>query len=338
MEEIMKEVREALKMKTVSDEKNDEFMRLCYDHRLNFFKFTYKASEKNLNFCLSGELKEHELNIANCVNHAFQRISTRLKSDIVFFFNANDGTIFPDPIQKLIDHHILLINSCALLLDNNPRILVVDPYMLSDNKIIYNECVYLKGLQTPFNKRINKADFCGSQTGGDYNMNSVHELKIPRLKAIHLKLHYPDLLDIKFNNYSCQSDNSPEYLEYMNKTFGPACPFESIIMSLKNKYLLSFDGNFVAFSRPELIMASGSVPLIQTRYRKYWSRFLVDGENYIHIKDDLSNLISTIEYLNANPDIAERIATNARETYEKYIAFEFADELFIHVLNAMSEI
>lgn len=279
----------------------------------------------------------HESCCAQILLHRISMLIQHLdKSKIIsFFLSLADGIHFPDEINKMIDNQeVIMLYCCDYLTSNRPLILVPDPYMLCDSKRLY--CHQSSQFNLPFHERKNLAVFRGAQTGGGFCMQSVKEMKIPRLIGMHKMLERPDLLDIRMNSYTCQSDDA-EYAEYMTKTFGPPGTFQHVTETATNKYFLSFDGNYVAFSRPEIAMASGSVPLIQTRYKKYWSRFLVDGVNYMHIKDDLSNLIEVVEFLNCNPEKAEEIAKNARETYIKYIRPEFADALLVNVLNLIGQ-
>jgi hypothetical protein len=263
----------------------------------------------------------------------------KLLGNIKFFLSLNDGIDFPSDIKDFINRHILLLLFCDFIDSPLNEILIPDPYMSVESNRKILESVY--NLQIPFFDRKPIAKFRGSQTGMplQYNMDEVKLLRIARLKAVHLSLDFPDLLDVRFiNSYDIQNNGGKEYTDYMNLTFGPPSEPESFEKFNNYRYLISFDGNFVAFSRPELIMSSGSVPLIQTRYKKYWSDFLEDGKNYIKIDDALSNLTETIKWLNSNPGEAERIALNARKISQDYINPQFMDDYFCNVLNEIQDL
>jgi hypothetical protein len=169
-------------------------------------------------------------------------------------------------------------------------------------------------------------------------MKEVSLNKIPRLKAAHLSLKYPDLLDVRFiYSYNTQSNGGQIYIDYMMKTFGPPAEAEHMKNFNKFRYLLCFDGNNAPpYERPETIMISGSVPLYQTNYEKYWSFLLSDGINYIKINDDLSNLITVIKDLNANPERALKIAEEARKLAKEVLMPDFFESYLIEVINKVS--
>ena len=211
--------------------------------------------------------------------------------------------------------------------------------MIPDYYLNVDKCNKVYQNIIPFLEKTPIAIFRGSQTGGIYNMNEVLLRKIPRLNGVHLSLMYPYLLDIKIiNTYTCQCNGDAKYIDYMNRTFGKPANSIPIEQFNKYRYLICFDGNSgPPYERPEAIMMSGSVPLIQTKYHKYWGFLLEDNIHYIKIKDDLTNLVDTVVYLNSNSGIAENIAKNAKELAEAVILPEAQEQYFIEVMNRISE-
>jgi hypothetical protein len=229
-----------------------------------------------------------------------------------------------------------MLSAYSTLERNEIEFLIPDLYILSNNHRIGFIRSYRNNI--PFFKRLPIAKFRGSQTGGLYNMNAVLKNDLPRLKGAHMSLDYSSLLDIRFiNSYDIQNTDGEKYIDYMNNKFGSPSALEPMENFNRNRYLLCFDGNeSPPFARPEIIMISGSVPLFQTNYIKYWSIFLEDYVNYIKINDDLSNLIDVINYLNNNKEIALKIANNARQLALDVITPSFQDEYLIHILNSIS--
>jgi hypothetical protein len=249
----------------------------------------------------------------------------------------NDGVQFPQKIADFIKKHIIFVG-CYSPIGDDFVILIPDMYMLMP--VHEKEYYEVSKNIIPFNSKIPVAKFRGSQTGPGvfYNMTVVQNMTRPRLKAAHISLEYPNLLDVRFiDSYNVQNIGGEEYVNYMNSKFGPVAPREKMKDFNKNMYLLCFDGNHAPpFARPEMIMASGSVPIFQTNYNKYWSFLLEDKKNYIKIKDDLSDLVDTVNYLNNNKPVAETIANNAKELATNIINYDFIHEYFVEVLNLIS--
>ncbi len=94
---------------------------------------------------------------------------------------------------------------------------------------------------------------------------------------------------------------------------------------IRHKYLIYVEGHCAA-CRLGIMLSSGCVILkvrSSTVASELWfTNKLQPLVHYIEIREDLSDLIETIEYLETNPDVAQDIAQNARKFWEDNLSHE----------------
>jgi len=317
--------------KQVSKEHDQLFIRIMAKWPDFVFGYFEIRPDKEISTTRYGKAitDEYERILVNQI----KKLKVSLTNPLRFFVLYTDGIEYPQEVMDLIEKHIVLLG-CYSLPGRLYNELMIPDFNLLGSRDVYQKVVKLA---TPFSERIPVAKFRGAQTGGMYNMETVRSLKLPRLRAMHIAKDHPDLLDIRFTlTYDIQNNGGEEYLRYMKETFGSNAKYERMDTLTSHRYLLSFDGNGATYARQEMIMASGSVPLFQTRFVKYWSHFLEDGVNYVRIHDDLSNLVRVVQNLNENPKLAEAIASNARALANEVLSPEFQDEYFSYILETIS--
>ena len=85
------------------------------------------------------------------------------------------------------------------------------------------------------------------------------------------------------------------------------------------KYIVHVDGHVSAF-RLSLELSMGCVILLVDSPWKIWYRDLLkEGEHYVSVKSDLSDLIEKIKWCRANDAECEKIANNARDFFNTYL-------------------
>jgi len=324
---LISKINNQLNKKDISLNNNQIFIKLLNNCSNIFFSIAFVEIDENLNIKIT--LIGCNSNQANIFIKTLEKkilkilLDFYLTNSFQFFVTLNDGINFDLEIKNYIKKHIILLGAYSLIGEEDLIIIIPDFCLLEeDNFQILNK---VKKNQILFDKKQSIAKFRGSQTGGEYNLNEIIKKTIPRLKGCFLSLENPLLLDIRFiNSYDIQNTGGLDYINFMNKTFGAVKHFESLDSFNYFKYLICFDGNSAPpFLRPESIMSSGSVPIFQTNYNKYWSEFLKENVNYIKIKDDLSDLLDKIIFLNKNPLMAENIAKNALYLSKNLINEEF---------------
>ena len=327
---LLQKVVYNISKKQFSLEHNQHFITLI-QNTLFCFANIIMDDHKNVSCHLYGRVSNQAKDFGNIMVSKINSLKSHLSGKLNFFMQFEDGMDYPSDIIEYIKKHIIFVNSCSKLGREDIEILIPDYYLLQQKTRDTIRSTLNNNI--PFHKRIPIAKFRGSQTGGLYNMEQVRKMNLPRLKASHLSKQFPQYLDSKLFSYNCQNTGGQEYINYMNSTFGPPATKEPMENFNKYRYLLSMDGNTATYSRPEIIMFSGSVLFLQTEYIKYWSCFLQDGYNCILIKEDLSNLIPKIKEMNENYEQSLQIANNAKELAQQVIHPYFQDYYFIKVLN-----
>lgn len=81
----------------------------------------------------------------------------------------------------------------------------------------------------------------------------------------------------------------------------------------KYKYLIDLQGNGFS-ARLKYLLFTGRPLLIQNRkWKTYYHKMLIPFEHFIPVNEDLSDLKEKINFLELNPDVANKIALNAQK-------------------------
>merc|ERR1712129_89761 len=117
--------------------------------------------------------------------------------------------------------------------------------------------------------------------------------------------------------------------------------FEPIVeFGAKHKYLLNVDG-VVSSWRLSSLLQTGSVLLLQESPTWEASFLLLSPwVHFVPIASDLSNLIEMVEYLEANPRVAEEMARAAADAFAQHLRSQdtycFAMRSLLHVAGPMA--
>lgn len=169
-----------------------------------------------------------------------------------------------------------------------------------------------------------KAVFRGRTTG--VNFRKVREENIPLTQNVRFKLHDMSMKQKEGQLYCSvpldfgltdiwQCDEGNEYIEEITKKF-PLVPSLEYEIQFKSKYLIVVDGNGWP-DRLATFLLSGSLVFLATVHEEWVINQIVDGEHYIKVKPDLSDLVDKLEWAAANDEEAKRIAMNGRQFSKK---------------------
>ncbi len=99
--------------------------------------------------------------------------------------------------------------------------------------------------------------------------------------------------------------------------------FVPMAQQLRNKYLIYVEGHCAA-CRLGMMLASGSVVLkVDSSVPApdlWYTHLLQDGEHFVSVREDLSNLVEVVEELEADPRRAQRIADAARAFWNEHLS------------------
>lgn len=185
--------------------------------------------------------------------------------------------------------------------------------------------------------KIGKALFRGTAAGINFKEAMKKDLDLlsnPRFLLYEMALQQQEgtlncsvQLDFAITKY-WQFNGDLEYLGRIKAAY-PEVPSSGLIEQYKSKYVVVVDGN----SWPEKVAAfmfSGSLVFLATIHEDWVIRQLVEGENYIKIKPDLSDLIEKLEWARENDEEARRIAANGR-----LLATKKFDTNHLQIYNAL---
>ena len=217
-------------------------------------------------------------------------------------------------------------------------ILIPDLYMLDSPKWdkLYKN-ILKKSDDIEWQEKREKIFWRGANTGSAYSVDNWY--KLPRLTLTLLSEIYPDKIDAKFSNMvegQFANDEKGEQLKTALKIlFGKhySDNHAAEVDHLKDKYLISIDGNTCAWKRVPWIMLSNSVLLKQASDHEQWFYpSLKNMENYLEVKNDLSDIFEKIEWLKNNDAKARQISANASKFVQENLKTEDIEKQFLYVL------
>jgi len=164
--------------------------------------------------------------------------------------------------------------------------------------------------------KINKAVFRGSTTGAGFDDKTNQ-----RLKAFRITLTRPDLFDFGITKWNLRPRKyeGEKYLKTIEMIDYPKSNKLSLQEQTKYKYILNLEGHVAAY-RLSYELSSGSVILLAaSKWRMWYSDMLIPFVHYVPVSEDLSDLISQLEWCRDHDDKCREIATNAQNFYDKYL-------------------
>jgi hypothetical protein len=172
----------------------------------------------------------------------------------------------------------------------------------------------------PWKDKIPIAVFRGASTGGGTTVENNTRLKISLMSSTQGPVKLLDAGITKWNTRPRKTMNSP-FLQTIEpnklpfKLVNPLSPEEQS----KYKYIINIDGHVSAF-RLSLELSMGSVILlVESKYKLWFKKYLVENVHYISVSADLSDLFEKIQWCRENDDKCEEIAKNAKLFYDTYL-------------------
>jgi hypothetical protein len=101
----------------------------------------------------------------------------------------------------------------------------------------------------------------------------------------------------------------------------------------KYKYLIDLQGNGFS-ARLKYLLFTGRPLLIQDRkWMTYYHKLLIPYVHFIPVKENLSDLVSQINYLESNPNVAKKIADNAQKFALENLVKNKVFEYYLNLIN-----
>jgi hypothetical protein len=283
---------------------------------------------------------EGELNTNIFKNMLDSLLKERTIPDIEFFINDRDFPIlkkdFTEPYDHLFDSESIKIEKeycfdkmtpifSKSITNNFADILIPtnDEWLMVSNKYFTDDCSnsYTKKQTHKWNYIWkNKKAICIFR-GGATGCGTTIENNM-RLKAADIAVDYPDILDIGINDWKARPRKvKREPIHIINPSKFRFNLKQSInnIEKSNYKFILHIDGYVSAFRLASELSMNSCVLIVKSDYKMWFSHLLIEYEHYVPIKNDLSDLVSQVEWCIKNDKKCEKIANNSRKLYDKYL-------------------
>lgn len=268
-----------------------------------------------INFIMS-VLKE------NFVKHNIKSIFLPFQTD----GNVNKDTLKPH-LKFLNDENInikeykLIIGTLAQRLelkDLNYLYIPLDDYRFVHGYNYEEEPYFVK-----WENKISKAFWRGEYSGIIDDTDEIQELV--RIRTVRELLDF-ELADVKMTNLCGRANDKNIPGEY----FVPSrIPFQEMF---KYKIFMVIDGNVIA-SNHMWGFATGSVPLILSNAKCWFTEYLEPFVNYVPVKYDLSDLKEKIRWILDNDEKSKEIAQNAFKFSKDFFSPSFQQKYLRDKIN-----
>lgn len=251
--------------------------------------------------------------------------SHEFESNVDFVLSVTDSLKFPKGYQPQVP----LIAPVKTQGDPNGKYLILAPdhYIINEWPRLYND-ILVANDKFEWDRKIERAFWRGSSTGGVYTRANWRNF--PRVKIVELSSEYPALLDAKF---TLLAQRDKDVVDTISAKY-PIAMAVSQADHVKYKMQLSVEGSMTSLSSELWRLLSNSVMIRQKSTNIKWFHSLFrDGEHYVSVEYDMSNLMKKIKWVLANDKKAQQIAENASNTVKREVTPEHLHLYWTEVLN-----
>lgn len=191
--------------------------------------------------------------------------------------------------------------------------------------------------QYPFEKRQRKVFWRGSLSGPTY-VTKENVSNFPRYKLLEVARSAPATIDAHLTNYDdiATRDSDGTIRAHLEERFGGLSPYVPETEFMTHKYLISADGAVAAWRRVPIILASGSVLLLQHEWEQFFYPGLHPWEHYVPIRKDFSDLQEKYEWLENHPSEAKTIASVGHAFAMRFLTPEAIQQQFTDTLEFLA--
>lgn len=209
-------------------------------------------------------------------------------------------------------------------------ILAPDHYIIEEWPGLYRD-ILNANKKYKWDKKTPRAFWRGGSSGGVYTRSNWQDF--PRVKIVALSNEYPALLDAKF---TLLSQLNSEIDSQILKKY-PIAMAVSQADHGRYKMQISVEGKITSLSSELWRLLSNSVMLRQENTNLKWFHSLFrNGEHYISVKYDMSDLIDKIRWVLLHDEECRKIAENASDTVKREVTPEHLHLYWTQILNKYS--
>ena len=156
-----------------------------------------------------------------------------------------------------------------------------------------------------------------------------------RYQLVMMSRQFPDMLEADLSNYDYGEDEASRTAlrSLLEMELGVPPDWHPPEELVQYKYLISLDGSASSWKRVALILATGSVLLLQHRWQQFFYPGLTPWVHYVPIAHDLSNIREQYQWLQNNPHDAQAIAMRGSQFAQHILSPNALEEYFLKVIN-----
>lgn len=216
-------------------------------------------------------------------------------------------------------------------------ILIPDYFLQGESYAREWQMVRRKAGSRSLHQRHNRIIWRGSLSGPDYPTRSSCA-SFPRFRLLRLSQQFPAQVDARLTNHELVSPEDLGVLQrYLEDQFGQPADCVPPETLAEYKYAISLDGAVAAWKRVPLILASGSVLLLQHHWSQFFYAALVPWAHYVPVDDELRNLLPVYRLLEDCPQLTESLGRNGTLVAEAVLNPAFIEEFFVRTLQMVAE-
>lgn len=251
--------------------------------------------------------------------------SGEFKGNVDFLLSVENNLFFPKNYKPKVP----LIVPVKKERDSNSKfmILVPDHYIIEEWPRLYRDILDANE-KFEWDRKIERAFWRGSSSGGVYTRANWKDF--PRVRIVELSSEYPALIDAKF---TLLAQKDKRVVDEISAKY-PIAMAVSQADHTKYKMQISIEGTITSLSSELWRLLSNSLMIRQeTNNLKWYHSLFRDGEHYISVKYDVSNLLDKIKWVLSNDEKAKKIAENASNVVKREVTPEHLRQYWSEVLK-----
>lgn len=283
-----------------------------------------------------------EPRLKQCFLPFLRRLEYRTRGRCDFFVLVSDNVyVAPDSRAKFLR----FLEQVAFLRcdqrdddESSVRAILIPDFSLQDGAYSEELVEVRKAAQAvDFDARLEVIKWRGRLSGSDYPTIENCE-GFPRYRLLVMSLQHPDVIDARLTDDAnlAGSESAVTLKQRLEIMFGsradPLPPADFV----RYKYLVSLDGAVSAWKRVPLILASGSVLMLQHRWHQFFYPGLQPWVHYVPLKPDISDIRERYGLLRAQPAWARAIAENGQRFAQEVLSPEALENYFVEILDVCS--
>jgi hypothetical protein len=319
-------------LKYIFEQKYSCYMLCVKDKSASLFKLESKTGNEKLDKKINKTLKRRKIpsttktwRVMGCIIKPFKKESTFAKEWLTFLESVQ--TALPDGV------FILSLSDSVLVPSSYTSFVPVFAYSgkrgYRDIPIPTYDDLFDRDIgvvETTWSKKKAIAVFRGGSTGCGGTPRTNQRLKLATMKS--------DDLDVGITQYTSHLKfNSESDIEKVEKV-APVVPKLTWKEQSEYKYILHVDGNVVAYRLLKSMLTKSLILRVKSDFVHWADEQLKDGEHYVEVKSDLSDLQEKVNWCKEHDEECKKIAANGYKFAKKVLMDEYIKKSFVSILKS----